>query len=304
MIEIDHNRALVLSGGGAKGAWQVGVLYYLAAMGHPGFPLVTGTSVGGINGAGLAHFPPDEFAEATAWIKDLWFERLRGNESVYQKRLLGYLRFACCKRSVYSTRPLWALLYDVVDPEKIKASGVELRLTAYDLRSNELHVFDQKTPDIVRAVLATSSFPGMFPPVQYMMGLYTDGGVVDVAPLRQAIKAGADEILVLYTHHDVPPKEPEDGIELAMQVVEAMSTEVLVGDLVIPGKLAKDLAHCETINRLVDHQIDEKHRHVEVTALGPSDSLGDSLDFDPKLTRQRFDLGYEDARRYFGEEVA
>jgi len=305
MIEVDMGikRGLALAGGGAKGPWQVGVCTYLAAMGHPGFQVITGTSVGGINGVGLAHFPPEQFPEAVAWTKKLWFDRVLGNASIYKKRWFKYLRFAFCKRSVYSTRPVWELLYDVIDPKKVVESGIELRLTAFDLRSNELHVFDQKTPDIVRAVLATSSFPAMFPPVEYMMGLYTDGGVVDIAPLSHAIKAGADEVLVLYTHHDVAPQEPENGIDLTFQIIEAMSTEVLVGDLVVPGALAKDLAHCESINRLVDHGVDEDHKRIEVTALGPSEPLGDSLDFDPKLTKMRFDLGYEDARKYFGDEV-
>ena len=85
--------ALILQGGGARAAYQVGVLKALSEiLGHPKenpFPIITGTSAGAINAALLATHA-DNFAEGVASLVDVWTKF--SPHHVYRTDLPGVLR--------------------------------------------------------------------------------------------------------------------------------------------------------------------------------------------------------------------
>ena len=71
----DTCHALVMSGGGSNGAWEMGVLYGLVHYGDPSkykWDVVTGVSIGSINSAMLALWKPGEEVKATEYISNLW----------------------------------------------------------------------------------------------------------------------------------------------------------------------------------------------------------------------------------------
>ncbi len=285
-------KALVLSGGGGKGAYQVGALAYL--MRHPdyrdGFDIICGTSVGAVNALGLAHYPKESFDKAVAWIDALWTVRISSTRDIWRHRFPKYIS-GLWRPSIGRTEPLDRLLRAIVDHRQVRGSGVILRIPAVDLITGKTVVFDELADDLVTGVMASASFPMVFPPVETDLGVFTDGGVRDIAPLSQAIEAGADEVLVITTADpgSQEAKAPTTTIGMALRTVELMMNEILLGDL----------RAVRLYNRLVEAGVEPKKRRVSVRVLWPSASLGDPLDFSPILTQTRMAQGRKDAQERF-----
>ena len=92
-------RALLLAGGGAHGAYQVGILRKLVLEQGLDFDIIRGVSVGALNGAFLAEAPTgagsiDNLKAQVQKLTELWREEIRGNDSIYTKRFGGFAAFA------------------------------------------------------------------------------------------------------------------------------------------------------------------------------------------------------------------
>ena len=125
-------RALVLSGGGARGAFQVGVIQRLLDLGHA-WDLVAGVSVGALNALGMAMYPPAAQKDGAFHLAEMW-HGIRGNDSVYTSWWGGPLT-ALWKGSRYDTAPLARLLARFYEPKRLAASGVQLLVGAVSLRT-------------------------------------------------------------------------------------------------------------------------------------------------------------------------
>lgn len=289
-------KALVLSGGGAKGAWQAGVLYTLTNREQARYHIVSGTSVGALNGAFFAQYARGDERAAAADLAAMWL-RLRGSRSIYRKwygGLLGRLpaalpRWLGGRLSMYSTAPLRRLVRENLSPRRVAESGRMLRVGAVDLITGARRVWSESAGTALwDAVLASSSFPVAFEPVQIDGGLYTDDGVREVTPVEAAIQAGADSIDVLICSPEGRvPRRPKTGIDAALRCLDAAVDEIEKWDLKV----------VDLYNGLSGAGIASDKRPIDIRILRPIDSLGDPLDFDPKLTRSRFELGVEDAKR-------
>lgn len=287
--------ALVLSGGGSRGSWEAGFLQYLGTIYPKGFGFISGTSVGSVNAVGLAMYPPALFPDATAYVHDIWTEKVTKTSDIWTMRQpLGIP--ALWNPSIGKNDALFKLLTDVVDIPAIKASGIILRLPAADLETGKL--FEYTIEDLdkhgILPVMASASFPVAFPPVEIGDEWLTDGGVIDMAPLGSAIKAGAEKILVLTTRSPdgvayKSRKEMRSAITVSERIIDIMTQTVLEGDLKL----------CEFTNALVEveHPLVEGKRRVEVVVIGPSKPLGPSLNFSGDLMKQQMDLGYADAKK-------
>lgn len=186
--------AFVLSGGGAFGSVQVGMLRALRERGiEP--DLVVGASVGSLHGALVASGRPD----AVETLEELWASMSR--------RLLfgGPLSVA---RSLVRTRALsgFARLEALIDAHLPVGGFEELALpfaaVATDAFNGEPELL--RSGSLKRAVLASSAVPGVFPPVTIDGRHYVDGGVAANVPVRQAIAFGARSIICL----DATPPAP------------------------------------------------------------------------------------------------
>src|SRR2546423_11167142 len=92
-------RALVLSGGGAKGSWQVGACHHLIAERGLWFDVIAGVSAGAVNAATLAQaHDPDELATELEHLRSVWLG-LRGSHDVYRRRWLGALGTVLARRA-------------------------------------------------------------------------------------------------------------------------------------------------------------------------------------------------------------
>jgi predicted acylesterase/phospholipase RssA len=246
-------------------------------------------------------FPPgpDQVKQALGVMEESW-ARLADTKDVWYLRFPPYLA-GLWNNSIGNNAPLRKLLTEVVDIDAIRTSGVELQLCACDLLSGELHVFGNDGP-VIEATLASSSFPIAFPLEPIGDGLYTDAGVVDIAPAKNAVDAGCDRLLILLSR-DPDQVEPigADKLKTVMQRTEReldlMLTEIIKGDISL----------CRFINQLVrtgkTQHLGEpysSYRDMPIDILFPSKPLGSSLRFDRSVMLKQMDQGYKDAKAYFG----
>ena len=296
-------KALVFSGGAAKGAYQVGALKHLLGELENKYDSIHGTSVGAINGAYLAMFSHGQEKECIDNLENLW-KKLKTSD-IYVDWInlpkplnyLGYLT-ALWKPSLYNSKPLMKLIEKNFDNEKIKYSGKQLRISAVSLSTGEFRMFTEKYDDLVGAILASSSFPGAFCPIELEGQLWTDGGVREITPLKSAISTGADEIDIIVTS---PRKEKSSFtnnpnlIKLGPRIIDIMSEEIAVNDL----------ARAEEINNLImsGQEVPNK-RYIKFNIIRPAKKLvKSSLEFEQKFIRPMIDKGYEDAIKVMSKKA-
>ncbi|WP_329177542.1 patatin-like phospholipase family protein [Streptomyces sp. NBC_01477] len=207
--------AFVLGGGGALGAYEVGMLKALFAAGvKPG--LVLGTSVGAINGAAVAAEPSQA---AVGELIDLWTGL--GRAGVFAGSLVGRLSTAVRSRThLYTPAQLLDLLGDHLPVARIEELAVPFQCVAASIENAAEHWFE--SGPLVEAVLASSAVPGLLPPVKLGGEHFVDGGLVNSIPVGRAVALGAREIYVLQVGRIerplTPPRLPWEVATVAFEI--------------------------------------------------------------------------------------
>jgi predicted acylesterase/phospholipase RssA len=283
-------RALCLSGGGAKGSFQVGVLKKLIESDSSGYDVICGVSVGAINSAGLAMYRKEEFVSAVSHMESVWRENV--NTSAVYKRWFPFgMLHALWLKSVYDSSPLRSFMMKQVDVMKIRASGIKVSVGTVSLTTGEYHFGTQDDDNFTDWVLASSSFPIFLTPIEIGGKLWSDGGIKSVTPLGQAIRSGADEIDVILCN-DPDMANPWDSPsaraipDQLIRTLELMNDQVSVCDVKLAG-LKNDLV-----------ELNPKYRKVKIRVYCPNGALPvtDSLAFDPSDIAKSIDVGYADHR--------
>jgi NTE family protein len=207
--------ALVLAGGGIRGAVQIGMLQVLAE--HGFVPdRIYGSSVGAINGAAFAGDPTREGVER---MTETWLSLTR--DSVYpQSRLHGPWLYFQQRDSVYANSGLRKIVEGGITYERLEDAVVPVEVVATSLTDGQEHWFTYGP--VPEAVLASAAIPAIFPPVEIDGDRYIDGGVVDNVPIRRAIESGATRIVVLLctppVYAPAPTKRPVEAILNALLI--------------------------------------------------------------------------------------
>jgi NTE family protein len=182
--------ALVLGGGGPRGAVQIGMLQVLAE--HGFVPdRIYGCSVGAMNGVGFACDPTPAGVERMTAI---WSGINR--EHVFpQGRLHGPWLYFQQRDAVYSNAGLRKIIEDGISVERLEETVVPVEVVATSMTDGRERWFTYGPA--AEAILASSAMPAIFPPIEIEGDRYVDGGVVDNVPIRRAIEAGATRLVVL-----------------------------------------------------------------------------------------------------------
>lgn len=245
---------LILSGGGARAAYQAGVLQGISDIlgtdcGAQPFPVITGISAGAINAAFMAG-ASDSFAHQTLKLSEIWNELepeqvLRTDMMSLGKLGAGWIRDLSFggmlgnSKSTYllDSTPLARLLDKKIDfhqiQENIKAKkihGVAVSATNYATGTsnaffNSLEVenwarssrIGLKTDINLDHVLASSAIPFVFKPVRINKSFYGDGGVRSNAPFSPAIHLGADRLIAIgvrYFRDEIETMELNQQLEM------------------------------------------------------------------------------------------
>jgi NTE family protein len=225
--------ALVLPGGGARSAYQVGVLKAVAGWCPPGTPLpfrlLFGTSAGAILAAVLASYAP-RFRQGSAALDRVWrgfhvHQVLRSDMPTMLRSgaqvLLALLSGGWLvppPRSLFDNAPLRHLLEWRVNFARIRQfldAGLidALTITATSFATGESVSFIDSSSPVqgwerpgqrgvaaelsLDHLMASAAIPFLFPPVKMMGSYFGDGAMRQVTPLSPAIRLGADRILVI-----------------------------------------------------------------------------------------------------------
>lgn len=271
--------ALVLSGGGAKGAYEAGVAAAFVERGLP-IRLVAGSSAGALNAAMIASGRADR-------LEALWRSVTR--EQVYSLRapiffagfLPGWLTLYVLSETtaLFDPSPLRELISASLDFEQIRGSPIRLLVTATDLVRREKRVFDNATVT-VDALMAASAVPGLFPPVEVDGAMLVDGGLTGRAPVLEALEAdpllGRAVVVMSYapTERGAPPTTMRRALEESFE-------------LIMIRQIRRDTELAQL-----------RYPSVDVQLLTPSAPLLlRPLDFDAEAMTRLLALGRADAQR-------
>ena len=279
-------RALVLSGGGSKGAYQVGVLKRWMLEEGREYDILVGTSVGAINVAGLSQARLGDPKEAYRRLEDVWN---RVENSKIRKWWWFWYLASLWRPSVFNSEPLRKWIRDELSVAEIAASGRQVRVGAVSETTGEEYVATEKDPNLAEWVYSSAAYPLAFKPGIANGEQWVDWGIRHVTPLGQAIKLGATEIDVVTTFNvDQPMTRWEPWyravLSRGLRDLDIMMDEIMKGDFRAVG------------DRNEIAQLGGRYRYVKLNIQMPSRPLGyDSLDFSPANTRLGREFGYADS---------
>ena len=214
---------LVLQGGGALGAYQIGVFEALSEAGiEPDW--VIGTSIGAINAALIAGNAPEDRMERLAAFWDRveqpampsflppqveQFVRssttlLSGLPGFFQANPMAFanplMPLGADAAGYYSTRPLRETLKDLVDLERINEGPMRLTVGAASVRDSRMHYFDRDEERLgLDHILASGALPPAFPAVRIDGELYWDGGILSNTPIEHIFDANPRRDAMIFT---------------------------------------------------------------------------------------------------------
>jgi NTE family protein len=274
--------ALVLAGGGARGAYEVGALSALApalAAGGEAPDIVMGTSIGALNGAFFAARADEPLDVVAADALDMWRE-LRWGDALRPlvspselRRLLGAGALLTglpgpALPGLLDSSPLRGTLARLVSFERIARNVENGHLTAAAVVATAYAttcsvVFHHGGPalglDAVRAidymatelgpehVLASAAIPGAVPAIEIRRpraatGWYGDGGVRLNAPLKPALALGAERVVVIGLNSSVTPSRMSARPDAIDGIAQLLQ-------VVLADQLADDVATLATVNQ-------------------------------------------------------
>ncbi|MDE7354807.1 MAG: patatin-like phospholipase family protein [Acetatifactor sp.] len=282
---------IVFCGGGAKGAFQLGVWKWLSEHDFAErFNGISGASVGALNALLFAQGDYEK-AEA-AWMKMEKGDLTRPNEALANQVLVNNVRRCFGMENavvlsaqllsiltdwretagLFSREKLERIVRENISLEALEDKLVYVSLTALALLSmqifakSEYTYLDTRSKDSeeknIKKVLASAAYPGAYTPVGVDGKICIDGGALDNEPVYPLIKAGYRNILVVHLkRREKDGKDRQESFHKRLR--KKFSEEELAG--------------------------------VRICHVWPQQSLKDLLEIDPKLTQRRINAGYEAA---------
>ncbi len=192
-------KALVLSGGGSKGSYQIGVWKALKKL-NIKYDIVTGTSVGALNGALITQ---KSYYKAISVWKKLNLKVLFGDEAIESTDDLKVMKMYSnnfFKHGGMEVKQLEELISNSIDYKKFYNSNIDYGLVTFDLSNKKpLQITKKEIPKSLLAdyLMASASCYPAFKKKEIEGKKYIDGGIVDNLPINLAINMGADEIIAV-----------------------------------------------------------------------------------------------------------
>ena len=312
--DANSDLAVMLTGGGARAAYQVGLLKGIAKhFPHLRFQIVVGVSAGAINAAYLAAHR-GTLAEKADRLANMWCEL--NCDSIYQFDWSVLLPFRSALASIspkklkwarsqphglVDTTPLKNLLSRVLDvaPDR-EIPGIEENLRSGDLRALALMTLDYSTGQTVRwvqgryydvyegpnrrvaptkftvnHVLASAALPFVFPAVSIDGEWHGDGGIRLAAPLSPAVHLGARRIIAMSTGYQRTPDEASTPVVSGYPPAAQILGQLV--NAVFLDVIDEDVARMERMNDLLRKTAPHEReglKPIELLVLRPSVDLG------------------------------
>ena len=308
------NTGIILTGGGARAAYQVGVLkaiYEVTPKGsHHPFPIICGSSAGAINAAAIACYA-GQYRAGVRRLENIWAnlhvdQVFRGGFRNLFRQALGFLWHMTTgsKNNSYTAlldnQPLHELLTATLPLSRLNKLVEEGLLKAVcincsDYYSGDSYSFYQAHNDVepwqrhrrlgvpcdltIDHIIASSAIPFIFPAVGINAQYFGDGSVGCMSPISPAIHLGAEKIMIV----GLDPEQAEPGYicyDKPPPGISAMAGHVL--DSVFIDSLNSDLERLTRINETLDlvpaelmEQVNLPLKKIETLVISPSENLGE-----------------------------
>lgn len=260
---------LCFTGGGARGAYQIGAAQALKDIGiYKNISAFSGSSIGAANMAVITSTSIEK-------ARDIWFnipkDALTLSEPIITKLKKDKLK--TLDNGIFTMESLNNIMIDVIDHETLKDKDVfvtvseigEITKSIFEVvKSSYKHYIKKDSKviyvplkilnreDQIKAVTASCSIPGVFPAITNENKKYYDGGVFDNTPIRPLIDIGCTEVIVI-------------GVSF-------FALELIQG---------------------------EKYSNVTIHNIKRRRKLGGVLDFSSKHSKEIYNFGYQDTIKYF-----
>lgn len=202
--DLSYRTALVLGGGGARGAYQIGVWQALLELRLP-FEIITGTSVGALNGGLIMN--GDLKAAIKMWEEIdtqqiLSFPTTNGNSDSFGTLLgqIGSMMTTAIQSAGVSTKPLAELIERNLDEDTIARAPQEFYLVTTqipEMKECQIRLADEPLAERSQWFLASASFFPAMAAAKIGNSYYVDGGYRNNIPVDVALAAGATECIVV-----------------------------------------------------------------------------------------------------------
>lgn len=317
--------ALVIGGGGSKGAFSVGAIEVLRELGIE-FDVVVGTSTGALIAPLVAIDDIGEMVHQYTTVK---------TRDVIRKNWRGLFW-----RGLYHMRPLEkrirrSMLEDELGSSgatryrMLMKSGVCVLICAVDLQTGKVIYFSKHgqfgttfwrgSEGFVKALMASASEPLLTPAVDVDGHMFVDGGVREVAPVGAAIRAGAEKIYVIINspkERRVNRKRYRNLLSVGARSIDLMLTEITDNDVrytLWHNRALSYIGEAKRKSRKFLNPPDMKDvfstednlfrgkRHVELFVIRPKEPLlSDGLTFDAEVMQKMREIGQSTARETLG----
>jgi len=297
-MHLSGEPGLVLPGGGARAAYQVGVLKALASVVDchtlP-FRTLAGVSAGAINAMGLAQRAND-FRSAVEHLERLWTGMQAEDVFLMEySALQAFVRRTGKPASLFNNAPLRKLLEREMLPDGAVARHLEhgiidgLAVTASNYSTGEATTFFQSRPELlawhtrrrhsiaaeigVAHLLGSSALPVLFPAERIGGEYFVDGSLRMTQPLSPVIKMGADRILVIGVRNESLPVGDTGGPQPGIAEIAGYTLDSLFSE-----NLNTDIERLEEINTLLEsipfwRRRALRKRKIRVMVIRPTEDL-------------------------------
>ena len=292
-------KALVLSGGSIKGAWQAGAI---KAVLESGFvpDIITGISVGALNGAfltnGIAKY--SDWKLAAIYLCSFWLMNIRKPADIFTKKSGARIALDILRKKfdgIVSVKPLWELVENTINIENLQRSPVKYFCGYVNMRTGEILYSNNHNETLcIDSIIASTAIPITMPLVN---GILADGGLRDNAPLKVAIDNGATEIIVIATL-------PEKLTYYDENLGDVMNYADRLMEIIVNNTLNDDLKEAERINGICrrwipadSHTNAADKREIGIKVIRPAFQIQIALNnFNEKDIARTIEEGYTTAK--------
>jgi len=310
-------KALVLSGGSIKGAFQGGAIRWILEQGFRP-DLIYGISVGALNGAFLAERTgrrvregrPLDWSEIGEELEDLWIRKVTGPKCLIRQRgKIGLIASIAFNRfnGMTDTEPLRRMIHRELDPLNLAKSAVSFEAGAVNMFNGEIIYARHDQSDIRDYVYASTAIPIAMPLVEIFVGgeriPFYDGGVRDIAPLGRALQRAREagetlsEIVVIVCQPDrITGGTFKRGkiLSLSERLMDIVSSEIVENDLSFIRRMNRMLEVEKRDEVRIDGRI---YRRIVPVLIRPDEEIALGIDkFDTRDIRRMFELGRKKAQ--------
>lgn len=285
-------KALIFAGGGARGAFQIGVWKYLVKRNW--IPdIICGTSVGAINAAGIG-----SGLDIEALIR-LWTSYNR--RKMYQLNLMQFLAYFLSGRALkplLDTRLMESMVSDHINLKKLKDNPIKIVVSTVNVHTAQPCFF--KNSEIrLEHILASSAMPILFP-WQKIDGVpHWDGGTMANIPLQPALDFGADKIIIVLLSPigHTPQAFPSDVQTALEHVFEQFLFSSYKSTLTSLGYHDRPLPPFQVNRSKRENNSELCIKQPDIITLAPSKKLGfkSLLNFSLTQAKNLIDEGYNTA---------